>query len=80
VYKEKRKDKIFIDWIRNGRDATSISPYSIRARKEARASMPIAWDELEIIAPDGIGMADALLRIGGDDPRKDFFQNNQMLK
>lgn len=80
VRKAKRTDKIFIDWIRNGRGATSIAPYSLRARNGARVSMPIAWDELDTVAPDGITMADALLRIAGNDPWKDFFQNNQMLK
>ncbi|MBP1924421.1 bifunctional non-homologous end joining protein LigD [Sedimentibacter acidaminivorans] len=80
VRKAKRTNKIFIDWIRNGRGATSIAPYSLRARKGARVSMPIAWDELDTVAPDGINMSDALLRIAGDDPWKGFFQNNQMLK
>ncbi|MDU6264072.1 MAG: DNA ligase D [Anaerocolumna aminovalerica] len=80
VRKAKRTDKIFIDWIRNGRGATSITPYSIRARKGARVSMPIAWDELDTVAPDGITMADALLRISDSDPWKGFFQNDQMLK
>ena len=80
VKKAKRANKIFIDWIRNGRGATSIAPYSIRARKGARVSMPIAWDELYTVAPDGVDMADALLRIGGDDPWRDFFRNNQLLK
>ncbi|MGX8709378.1 MAG: DNA ligase D [bacterium] len=80
IRKEKRKNKIFIDWIRNGRGATSVSPYSIRAREGAKVSMPIAWDELETVAPDGITMEDALQRIGGNDPWKDFFQNNQVLK
>ncbi|GAA4291842.1 DNA ligase D [Anaerocolumna aminovalerica] len=80
VRKAKRTDKIFIDWIRNGRGATSIAPYSIRARKGARVSMPIAWDELDTVAPDGITMADALLRISDSDPWKGFFQNDQMLK
>lgn len=80
VRKAKRTDKIFIDWIRNGRGATSVAPYSIRARKGAKVSMPIAWEELDTIAPDGISMADALKRIEGEDPWKDFYQNNQMLK
>ncbi|QEY35716.1 DNA ligase D [Caproiciproducens galactitolivorans] len=80
IRKDKRKNKIFIDWIRNGRGATSIAPYSIRARKGAKVSMPIAWDELETVAPDGITMADALQRIGRSDPWKDFFQNKQALK
>ena len=80
VRKAKRKEKIFIDWIRNGRGATSIAPYSIRARKGARVSMPITWDELNTVAPDSITMADALLRINGNDPWKDFGENTQTLK
>lgn len=80
VRKSKRTDKIFIDWIRNGRGATSVAPYSIRARKGARVSMPIAWEELDTVDPDGITIADALLRINGNDPWKGFFQNDQMLK
>jgi bifunctional non-homologous end joining protein LigD len=80
VRKAKRADKIFIDWIRNGRGATSIAPYSIRARKGATVSMPIAWDELDTVAPDGVNMAEAIRRIGGNDPWKDFFSNKQQLK
>ncbi len=80
VRKAKRTNKIFIDWIRNGRGATSIAPYSLRARKGAKVSMPITWDELYTVAPDGISMADALLKIAESDPWEDFFQNNQMLK
>lgn len=80
VRKAKRSGKIFIDWIRNGRGATSIAPYSIRARRGAKVSMPIQWDELYTVAPDGVNIADALLRISGNDPWKDFFQNDQMLK
>ncbi len=80
VRKAKRTDKIFIDWIRNGRGATSVAPYSIRARKGARISMPISWEELDTVAPDGINMAEAVRRISGNDPWKDFYQNNQWLK
>lgn len=80
VRKTKRTDKIFIDWIRNARGATSIAPFSLRARKGAKVSMPIGWDELYTVAPDGINMEDALSRIAKNDPWKDFFHNNQMLK
>jgi bifunctional non-homologous end joining protein LigD len=80
VRKAKRADKIFIDWIRNARGATSIAPYSLRARKGAMVSMPIAWAELDTVAPDGVNMAEALRRIGGNDPWQDFFRNNQQLK
>ena len=80
VRKVNRKGRIFIDWIRNGRGATSVAPYSLRARKGARVSMPISWEELDAVAPDGVTMADALLRIRGDDPWKAFFQTDQLLK
>lgn len=80
VKKAKRTNKIFIDWIRNGRGATSVAPYSIRARKGAKVSMPISWDELDAVAPDGIDMKEALSRIDGDDPWKGFFDTNQFLK
>ncbi len=80
VRKAKRTNKIFIDWIRNGRGATSIAPYSLRARKGAGVSMPIAWGELDTVAPDGVNMAEALRRISGGDPWQDFFRNHQQLK
>jgi len=80
VRKVNRKGRIFIDWIRNGRGATSVAPYSIRARKGAKVSMPIRWDELDQIAPDGIAMRDALARIQGADPWEGFFQTRQFLK
>lgn len=80
VRKAKRTNRIFIDWIRNGRGATSVAPYSVRARAGARVSMPIAWEELDTVGPDGVDMADALRRIGMTDPWKDFFQNNQQLR
>ncbi|MGI1658907.1 MAG: DNA ligase D [Desulfitobacterium sp.] len=80
VRKAKRAGKIFIDWIRNGRGATSIAPYSLRTRKGAKVSMPIAWDELDTIAPDSIDMAEALARMSRADPWQDFFQAQQKLK
>ncbi|HWS30135.1 MAG TPA: DNA ligase D [Clostridia bacterium] len=80
VRKNKRANKIFIDWIRNGRGATSVAPYSIRARTQARISMPITWEELDTVAPDGVTMENALLRVARDDPWEGFFRNHQMLK
>ncbi len=80
VRKNKRTNKIFIDWIRNGRGATSIAPYSLRARSGARVSMPITWQELNTVAPNQITLADALERISGSDPWRDFFQIEQQLK
>ena len=45
--KASRKGKVFIDYLRNGRGATSISAYSTRARPDAPVSAPLFWEELE---------------------------------
>ncbi len=68
--KEKRKNKIFIDWGRNTRGATSVAAYSLRARRGAKVSMPITWSELNSVAPDGIDMFEALERLKGKDAWK----------
>lgn len=44
--KAKRVGKIFVDYLRNGRGATSVAPYSPRARQGAPVSMPIRWEDL----------------------------------
>ncbi len=74
-----REGKIFIDWIRNGRGATSVAPYSLRARKGAKVSMPITWEELDTVAPDGVDMHLALKRLQQSDPWLGFFENSQRL-
>ncbi len=77
--KTKRSGKIFIDWMRNGRGATSVAPYSLRAREGAAVSMPITWEELDSIAPDGVNMHLALQRILTDDPWEGFFSSDSYL-
>jgi bifunctional non-homologous end joining protein LigD len=50
--KSKRQGRIFIDYLRNARGATSVAPYSTRARKGAPVSTPRRWDEIAGASPD----------------------------
>lgn len=51
--KAKREGRIFIDWLRNGRGATAISSWSLRARRGAPAAMPLDWEALTGIRQPG---------------------------
>ena len=73
IRKNKRKGKIFIDWVRNTRGSTSVAPYSLRAREGAPVSMPIKWSELDKIKPDEITLKDAIKRLKRKDPWIDFY-------
>lgn len=50
--KQARRGRIFIDYLRNGRGATAIAPYSVRARSSAWVAMPIPWEKLDELVPD----------------------------
>ena len=46
VRKNKRKGKIFIDYLRNAYGQTSVCPYSLRPNTEAGVALPLDWNDL----------------------------------
>jgi bifunctional non-homologous end joining protein LigD len=46
ITKSLRRGKIFIDYLRNSLEQTSVAAYSTRARPGAAVSVPVTWEEL----------------------------------
>lgn len=43
--KDKRRGRLFIDYLRNAYGQTTVAPYAVRARKGAPVATPIDWNE-----------------------------------
>jgi bifunctional non-homologous end joining protein LigD len=69
-----RIGKIYIDYLRNGRGATTVAAWSARARPGLGISVPLAWDELEQVAGgDQWSVATAHTRLAvGNSPWSDY--------
>jgi bifunctional non-homologous end joining protein LigD len=71
--KARRKGRIFIDYLRNGRGATAIAPYSPRARGTAPIATPVSWEELRTIAAaSAFKLRDMTARLAQPDPWADY--------
>src|SRR5690606_34732883 len=74
--KSKRKNKIFIDYMRNSRGATSITNYSTRAKEHAPVATPLHWREVKAgLDPKKFNIKTIPLRLKKQkqDPWQDFW-------
>ncbi|HEY5803516.1 MAG TPA: DNA ligase D [Lysobacter sp.] len=59
-----RNKRIFVDYLRNGRGATAVASYSLRARPGAPVAMPLAWSELaKLSRPDAFNLKNVPARL-----------------
>lgn len=79
--KAARGGKIFIDYLRNGRGATSIVPFSTRNRAAASVAVPIPWSAVARTAPDAYTLAEvpAMLKRRKVDPWAEYFTIRQTI-
>jgi bifunctional non-homologous end joining protein LigD len=68
--KERRKGRIYLDYLRNYRGATAIASYSLRANPDFTVAAPVTWEELRTLsgprAFDRKSMLQRLARLGND--------------
>lgn len=63
-----RGERVFIDWLRNHSLATVVAPFSLRARPRATVAAPLAWHEVDRVAPDDFTIDDVDRLLDRADP------------
>lgn len=67
IKKEARKGRMLVDIFRIRSGQSIVSPYSLRGRKGAPVSMPLAWDELAVLkSPTDHNIKSALQKVLDD--------------
>ncbi len=71
--KADRKDRLYLDWLRNSFGQHAVAPYGVRARARAPVAMPLDWSEVEKgkLDPQQWTIKSAIRRVAdGHDPWK----------
>lgn len=77
-----RVGKLFVDYLRNGKGATTVAAFSARARPGLGVSMPVSWDELEQLRSGAhwtIRTAREHLSFQKEDPWAGYWKKRQSL-
>ncbi|RYE09779.1 MAG: DNA ligase D [Hyphomicrobiales bacterium] len=78
IRKEKRKGRMFVDYLRNERGSTAVAPFSTRARPGLPCAVPVAWAELdELKGANTFTPASAAARAREADPWAGYFKAKQ---
>lgn len=80
--KRARAERIYLDYLRNAEGATTIAPYSVRARPGAPVATPLHWDEVSgRMRPGKFHVRNILRRLEGlhSDPWKALRRKPQTL-
>jgi bifunctional non-homologous end joining protein LigD len=73
--KNKRKDRLFLDYLRNSYAQTSVAPYAVRAKPGAPVATPVEWRELSDadLGPQSYNINNIFRRLGQkEDPWKNM--------
>lgn len=78
-----RVGRIFIDYLRNSRGASTVAPYSVRAREDLPVSVPIHRDELADLKGANLwtvrNLLERLEQLGDDDPWAEMPRTRQAI-
>jgi bifunctional non-homologous end joining protein LigD len=78
--KAERAGRMFVDYLRNERGSTAISPWSTRSREGAPCAVPVGWDELPSLpAPNMFTVDAAAARAALPDPWPGYFELRQQI-
>ena len=80
--KAKRKDKIFLDYLRNSFGATAVCAYSVRSKPGAPVALPLHWEDLKALkAPNLFKLRDVVKKAKSlKDPWTGYFKLKQRIK
>jgi bifunctional non-homologous end joining protein LigD len=80
--KNRRKGRIFVDYLRNARGSTAVASYCVRARSGAGVATPLRWEELSRLKSGAQYTFTNLarrLKTLKQDPWRDFDEIHQAL-